>query len=269
MPRIADALERESRTVDLEQGDFERLLGRRERKQRNRRIRAGALGVIVALAMGIVLVRSLTSDRIPADPPVEPRPAPAASGTLAYELDGDIYVADPDGSNAVKIANGLPDGEDCADHPDGGPYWAEGPMWSPDGRYLAYRYEDCSNPESGGRRDQRRGGQRARDVPRARDGRSRGRRIPHASRCGTSRSRRSASTGSTALGRRSSRCRPDGPRPATTTRSGCRTVPRCGLRTGSCRSTAARRGSFRRSGATRTPPTRPTDRSSRTAPADH
>ena len=52
MPRIADVLERESRTVDLEQGDFERLLGRRERKQRNRRIRAGAVGVIVALAAG-------------------------------------------------------------------------------------------------------------------------------------------------------------------------------------------------------------------------
>ena len=112
MPRIADVLERESRTVDLEQGDFERLLGRRERKQRNRRIRAGAVGVIVALATGIVLVRSLTSDPIPADPPVEPRPAPAASGTLAYVLDGDIYVADPDGSNAVKIANGL-SAEDC------------------------------------------------------------------------------------------------------------------------------------------------------------
>ena len=150
MPRIADALERESRTVDLEQGDFERLLGRRERKQRNRRIRAGVLGVSVALVMGVILARSMmTADPIPADPPVEPTPAPApaAPGTLAYELDGDIYVADPDGSNAVKIANGLPDGEDCADHPDRGTYGAEGPMWSPDGRYLAFRYGDCSNPE--------------------------------------------------------------------------------------------------------------------------
>ena len=136
MPRIADVLERQSRTVDLEQGDFERLLIRRERKERNRRIRAGAVGVIVALATGIVLVRSLTSDGIPADPPVEPRPAPAALGTLAYELDGDIYVADPDGSNAVKIADGV-SAEDCAGAPG---YWAEGSIWSPDGRYLAYRY---------------------------------------------------------------------------------------------------------------------------------
>lgn len=145
MPRIADVLERESRTVDLEHGDFERLLGRCERKQRNRRIRAGAVGVIVALATGVVLVRSLTSAEIPADRPVEPRPAPAASGALAYALDGDIYVADPDGSNAVAIADGR-SAADCVGW--GGEYWAEGGFWSPDGRYLAYRHRDCSDQES-------------------------------------------------------------------------------------------------------------------------
>ena len=144
MPKIADALEREGRTVDLEQGDFERLLGRRERKQRNRRIRAGALGFVVALAMGLAFVRSLTSDGTPADRP-EPQPAPAASGSLAYALDGDIYVADADGSSAVKIAEGL-SAEDC--YGWGGEYWAEGPMWSPDGRYLAYRrYTDCGGTD--------------------------------------------------------------------------------------------------------------------------
>jgi Tol biopolymer transport system component len=65
---------------------------------------------------------------------------------LAYALDGDIYVADPDGSNAVKVADGLP-AEDC--YGFSGEYWAEGPMWSPDGRYLAYRrYTDCSSSEN-------------------------------------------------------------------------------------------------------------------------
>jgi Tol biopolymer transport system component len=124
---------------------FERLVTRRGRKQRNRRIRAGALGVIVALAMGLVFVRSVRSDGIPADRP-EPRPAPAASGTLAYVLDGDVYVADADGSNAVKIADGR-SSEDC--YGWGGEYWAEGPMWSPDGRYLAYRrYTDCGGDEN-------------------------------------------------------------------------------------------------------------------------
>ena len=87
-------------------------------------------------------------------------------------------------------------------------------MWSPDGRYLAYRrYTDCGGPRTAaaGRRDQRRGGQRARHVP----ARGMGHRVVagfHARRgVGRRRSRRSASTGSTALGRRSSRCRPDGP----------------------------------------------------------
>ena len=141
MSRIADVLERESRTVDLELGDFERLLSRRERKERNRRIRAGAVGVIVALAVGIFLIESLRSDHVPANRP-EPRPAPAASGTLAYALDGDIYVADTDGSNAVKIADGL--GHNCDGAHAGESYWAEGTMWSPDGRYLAYRASDCS-----------------------------------------------------------------------------------------------------------------------------
>ena len=69
MPKIADALERESRSVDLEHGDFERLLDRRERKQRNRRIRAGAVAVIVALAAAAALARSIAWESVPATPP--------------------------------------------------------------------------------------------------------------------------------------------------------------------------------------------------------
>ena len=68
MPKIADALERESRSVDLVQGDFERLLDRRERKQRNRRIRAGAVGVIVALVTAAFLARSIDVGARAGDP---------------------------------------------------------------------------------------------------------------------------------------------------------------------------------------------------------
>jgi Tol biopolymer transport system component len=140
MSNIADVLERESQTVDLEQGDFERLLGRRERKERNRRIRAGAVGVIVALAVGILLVRSLTSHHIPADRHNKPRPSPAAFGTLAFVGPDGIYVADPDGSNLVRIAH--PRSTQECPHQK---YWAEtDAMWSPDGRYLAFRSSDCS-----------------------------------------------------------------------------------------------------------------------------
>jgi Tol biopolymer transport system component len=67
---------------------------------------------------------------------------PTALGALAYALDGDIYVADWDGANAVRIANGRPP-SDCHDV---GEYSAHGPIWSPDGRYLAYQHMDCNAP---------------------------------------------------------------------------------------------------------------------------
>ena len=55
------SVERAAERFRLPEGSFERMSLRRERRHRNRRIRAGALGVIVALATGIILVRSLTS----------------------------------------------------------------------------------------------------------------------------------------------------------------------------------------------------------------
>src|SRR3954464_9582318 len=46
-----------------------------------------------------------TSTSIPVVRPAEPRPNPAARGTLAYVLNGDVYVAHQDGSHAIKIAD--------------------------------------------------------------------------------------------------------------------------------------------------------------------
>ncbi|HEY5858813.1 MAG TPA: hypothetical protein VIX62_00830, partial [Actinomycetota bacterium] len=142
MPRIADALERESRTVDLEQGDFERLLGRRERKQRNQRIRAGALGVFVALAMGLAFVRSLTSDPVPVDPPVEPTPAPAqptGAGEvltrMALPTRKDLVAQDPDSGEVRTIV-------DARSLPELLPRYRQditGAAWSSDRRWVAFR----------------------------------------------------------------------------------------------------------------------------------
>jgi Tol biopolymer transport system component len=71
-------------------------------------------------------------------PVAPPTTAPVASGALAYALAGDIFVADPDGSNAVKIA-------DASDGCEGiGEYSL--PSWSPDGRYLAFQL-DCPSSE--------------------------------------------------------------------------------------------------------------------------
>jgi Tol biopolymer transport system component len=70
-------------------------------------------------------------------------PSPGRLGSLAYGVDGDIYVADWDGSNPVRIADGHPPNE-CGAFDYSGEYWGEGPIWSPDGQYLAYRHRNCA-----------------------------------------------------------------------------------------------------------------------------
>ena len=80
--------------------------------------------------------------------PTLPEPAPTGSSALAYGVDGDVFLADADGANAVKIADGVPvDGADeCASGEQRGEYIAFGTAWSPDGRYLAYWDWGCPVP---------------------------------------------------------------------------------------------------------------------------
>src|SRR5215212_5608716 len=54
-----------------------------------------------------------------------PQPSPGGLGSLAYGVYGDIYVAEWDGSNPVRIADGGPANE-CGGR---GRYWGEGPIW--------------------------------------------------------------------------------------------------------------------------------------------
>jgi hypothetical protein len=99
-----------------------------------------ALGIACLLMAGCTAEGGERVGATPADPPA-PTPIPGSLGALAYGADGDIYVADRDGANPVRIADGRP--------PNGGPgcgparYYAEGSIWSPDGRYLAYWYQGC------------------------------------------------------------------------------------------------------------------------------
>src|SRR3990172_8617023 len=72
MSNLAELLERESRTVDLAPGDFERLTRRRARRQRNQRVAAGVLGIAVFALAAIGFVRLLGSERTPASDPRSP-----------------------------------------------------------------------------------------------------------------------------------------------------------------------------------------------------
>src|SRR3989304_2764491 len=72
MPNVAELLERESRTVDLDPGDFERLTRRRDRKRRNQRVAAGVLGIAVFALAAIGFARLLGSAGTPAGNPDSP-----------------------------------------------------------------------------------------------------------------------------------------------------------------------------------------------------
>lgn len=96
----------------------------------------------VLLATALVVTAATCSQEagVAHDEPTQPadRPGPSSSsglGALAYFLDGDLYVADWNGANPVRIVNGRPGIGGCTDE-----FWAEGTIWSPDGRYLAARH---------------------------------------------------------------------------------------------------------------------------------
>jgi Tol biopolymer transport system component len=76
---------------------------------------------------------------------VETTPVPSGSSALAYGVDGDVFLADADGANAVRIADGAPvdSAEECAPGEERADYIVFGTAWSPDGRYLAYWDRGC------------------------------------------------------------------------------------------------------------------------------
>jgi len=141
--RIRDAFrDHEGDAPAFDLSDARHVAGRTRRRQILNAAVAGiaALAVVVALTAGLGgLVRA---ERIPAD---QPPPAPAvASGALVYASEGDIYIAEPDGSNAVRITD-----IDAVDDECPGELGYGLPSWSPDGRYLAFRGPHdagCSSP---------------------------------------------------------------------------------------------------------------------------
>jgi len=108
----------------------ERVTGR----SRSRRVgRVIAITAVAAAVAVIAVIMPWTVERLSRSD--APQSGAARSGALAYELDGDIYVADLDGSNPVDISAAIPD----AGCEGAGGY--QMPSWSPDGRYLAFRHQ--------------------------------------------------------------------------------------------------------------------------------
>jgi Tol biopolymer transport system component len=134
---LREMLGRRASTISAAPTDAPKAI-RRARRRIALNAAVGTLVGLVVLAGALAGMRIIQAAPTPAEPPT-PRPTPARLGSLAYAVDGDIYVAEWDGSNPVRIANGRP-ATDCHGI---GEYWWEGPIWSPDGRYLAYRHTDC------------------------------------------------------------------------------------------------------------------------------
>jgi WD40-like Beta Propeller Repeat len=133
MPSISELLERESTTVDLEPGDFDRLVRRRDRKRRNQRIGAGALAIILALVSFVALTRAFRGAERPAD---EPTPRPQG---IFSEVGGWIAYGDGEGIWAVNpTRSGDPEDRIQLSDSPGEPL-----AWSSDGsKLLIWRSSD-------------------------------------------------------------------------------------------------------------------------------
>lgn len=125
---------------------FERVLDRRDRKQRNRRVAAGVVGIAIFALAAFGLARLLTSEPEPAVPePTPPRNGNWVVFTAGRHLDPDprapvwsrgkharIYVGAPDGSARPLV------GDEAS--------WQECPAFSPDGSMLAFSESDGGEP---------------------------------------------------------------------------------------------------------------------------
>ena len=100
---MIDERELISRAVEVQappEPSFERLLSRRDRKRRNQRIRAGVLGVAIAIAVGWLGVNAIRSTApVPADPPddrsVDLGIFEPVAGRIVYSGDFGLWAVDP------------------------------------------------------------------------------------------------------------------------------------------------------------------------------
>jgi Tol biopolymer transport system component len=125
-------VERSAELFRAPDGSFERLLRRRDRKQRNQRIGAGALAIIIALVSFVALTRAFNTAERPADE----SPLRRDGEIITYKGDdarspGDLVVLDP-GTGGMRTLV-VPDARDLIGSA----------AWSADGRWAAYEVVAC------------------------------------------------------------------------------------------------------------------------------
>jgi hypothetical protein len=114
--------------VPVPQPAFDRLLRRRDRKQRNRRIGAGVVAFVVMLSATVALVRAFQSERLPADRP-EPSPTTGRVGFVGLPPEGAHPSAPPTAGLVISLNGYAPNGvaTDLYVYADGTMIWQQ---WS-------------------------------------------------------------------------------------------------------------------------------------------
>ena len=136
MTSARPVLERIGERVPVPQPAFERLVRRRDRKRRNQRLAAGAVGLAIVLAGLLIGVRTSRSTPQPATTPTE-TPAPQLPrlrqpGEIAYSNSDGLFGKDPSTGATRKLA-------DCS-NPCGS---IDSFAWSPNGTMIAYDVTPC------------------------------------------------------------------------------------------------------------------------------
>jgi Tol biopolymer transport system component len=124
-------------------GSFDRLVSRRDRKRRNKRIAAGIVGILVAVAGFGAAVRAIDAGRgmpVAPEPSVSPR---AENGEIAFGT----YPGNGEGLRSISVGGGAAEQlVPCAD----ACYDIASADWSPDGTRLAYFEFSYEAPRTNG-----------------------------------------------------------------------------------------------------------------------
>jgi TolB protein len=142
MPDPRTVVERELQRVDVPPFTLGTFHARRDRKRRNQRLAAGALGVSIALAGATIAARVLDADR------ERTAGQPVRNGAIAFLGDRGLFLSDPDGTGSHRTMQPPdPPGECLIDRAH--PCEFNGLAWSPDGTKLAFVFGEFSAGLSG------------------------------------------------------------------------------------------------------------------------